>query len=151
MLVFAQRLCCEDKIVYSQHFAWISAAGTKWPQFSILYHVHCPSKLSPLQHRNEPISASCTPSCVLSLHHAWIPGVYMKELVPSSPPRNMCPSVWSSVVARTRKSCSFRTLKIVTAIDLSQIFFRNFLQVFSVLVTVYSRKRFKPKLNSSLS
>ena len=30
---------------------------------------HCSCKLSPLQPRNEPISASCAPACVLSLQH----------------------------------------------------------------------------------
>jgi len=52
------------------------------------------------------------------------------------------------------KSCSFRKLKIVTAIGLSQILFLNFVRrsstVSSVLINMYSEIGFKPELNSSL-
>jgi len=63
-----------DKILFPQRVIWDSAglnheAGTKWPQFSTSHRVHCPCKLFPLQHINEPISASCAPACVLSLEH----------------------------------------------------------------------------------
>ena len=33
------------------------------------HRVHCSRKLSPLQHGNEPTSASCAPACVLFLQH----------------------------------------------------------------------------------
>ena len=51
-------------------FEFVPAVGTKWPQFSMSHRVYCSCQLSPLPHRNEPISASFAPACVLSLQHA---------------------------------------------------------------------------------
>lgn len=54
-------------------FSWFESlrheTGTKLPQFSISHHVHCSCKLFLLQRRNEPMSALCSPPCVLSPQH----------------------------------------------------------------------------------
>lgn len=69
-------------------------------------HMHCSYKLYPPQHRDEGISASCAPACVLSLYvpikgvstpheHATCP------LVPLNRGREAWPSVRRSLVRFT--------------------------------------------------
>lgn len=77
----------------SLRFSWLREAGTKQPQFSMSHRVYCPCKLSQLQQRNEPISASCALTWVLSLQHASRLCVYTKGLACS---RDMSGSVLSS-------------------------------------------------------
>ena len=78
----AKKLWCGDKISQAKfcpcntwhEISWFEfvhhEAGTKLSQFSMPHRLHCSCKLSPLQHRNEPIFALCAPACLLSLQHA---------------------------------------------------------------------------------
>jgi len=67
-----------DKVLSRQHVARNSPGlnpsvmkqGENDLRFSLLHRVHGSSKLSPLQYRNEPISASGAPAYVLSPQHA---------------------------------------------------------------------------------
>lgn len=47
-------------------FFYENKTRTKWPRFSMSHLVRCSFKMSPLRYRNEPISASSAPVCVLS-------------------------------------------------------------------------------------
>ena len=52
-------------------------AGAKLPQFLMSLRVHCSCKLCPLQYEKEPVSASCTSVCVLSLR--FVPFTYTQR------------------------------------------------------------------------
>lgn len=67
------------------HASW--SRGKKWPQFSILHHMHCSWKVSSLQHRNKLMSTLCAPACILSLQH---------DMCPTHTQKGACPSFMSS-------------------------------------------------------
>ena len=59
-------------------------ATAKLPQFLKSLRVHCPCKLCPLQYEKEPVSASCTSVCVLSLR--FVPFTYTQRVCPCFTP-----------------------------------------------------------------
>ena len=68
MPVFAKKFFCGDKFCPAGLNSCVMKQG-QMTSINISHHLHSSCKLFPLQHRNEPISASCVPACVLSLQH----------------------------------------------------------------------------------
>ena len=68
----AETKSCPRNMLDEIQLVWIRGSWSrdKMTSFSMSHRVHCPSQRSPLQHRDEPISASCAPACLMSLQHA---------------------------------------------------------------------------------